>query len=163
MRAKETNFLKLMESQFNQYIVPIYQRTYSWGEKQCQVLWEDIIKISKKKNSDRHFIGSTVCYKPDEIDLPGQIKKEIIIDGQQRITTLSLLMIAIARTYEKIGQENVATVIRKNYLINEDGKDDERYKLLPTNQDKETYLALVDGVENELKEPSQPVLDAFIR
>ena len=161
MRAKETNFLKLMESQFNQYIVPIYQRTYSWGEKQCQVLWEDIIKISKKKNSDRHFIGSTVCYKPDEIDLPGQIKKEIIIDGQQRITTLSLLMIAIARTYEKIGQENVATVIRKNYLINEYGKDDERYKLLPTNQDKETYLALVDGVENELKEPSQPVLDAF--
>lgn len=161
MRAKETNFLKLMESQFNQYIVPIYQRTYSWGEKQCQVLWEDIIRISKKKNSDRHFIGSTVCYKSDEIDLPGQIKKEIIIDGQQRITTLSLLMIAIARTYKKNGQENVATVIRKNYLINEDGKDDERYKLLPTNQDKETYLALVDGVENELKEPSQPVLDAF--
>lgn len=161
MRAKETNFLKLMESQFNQYIVPIYQRTYSWGEKQCQVLWEDILKISKRKNSDRHFIGSTVCYKPDEIDLPGQIKKEIIIDGQQRITTLSLLMIAIARTYEKIGQENVATVIRKNYLINEDGKDEEKYKLLPTNQDKETYLALVDGIENELKEPSKPVLDAF--
>lgn len=161
MRAKETNFLKLMESQFNQYIVPIYQRTYSWGEKQCQVLWEDILKISKRKNSDRHFIGSTVCYKPDEIDLPGQIKKEIIIDGQQRITTLSLLMIAIARTYEKIGQENVATVIRKNYLINEDGKDEERYKLLPTNQDKETYLALVDGIENELKDPSKPVLDAF--
>lgn len=161
MRAKETNFLKLMESQFNQYIVPIYQRTYSWGEKQCQVLWEDILKISKRKNSDRHFIGSTVCYKPDEIDLPGQIKKEIIIDGQQRITTLSLLMIAIARTYEKIRQENVATVIRKNYLINEDGKDEERYKLLPTNQDKETYLALVDGIENELKNPSKPVLDAF--
>lgn len=161
MKAKETNFLKLMESQFNQYIVPIYQRTYSWGEKQCQVLWEDILKISKRKNSDRHFIGSTVCYKPDEIDLPGQIKKEIIIDGQQRITTLSLLMIAIARTYEKIGQENVATVIRKNYLINEDGKDEERYKLLPTNQDKETYLALVDGIENELKNPSKPVLDAF--
>lgn len=161
MRAKETNFLKLMESQFNQYIVPIYQRTYSWGEKQCSVLWEDILKISKRKNSDRHFIGSTVCYKPDEIDLPGQIKKEIIIDGQQRITTLSLLMIAIARTYEKIGQENVATVIRKNYLINEDGKDEEKYKLLPTNQDKETYLALVDGIENELKYPSKPVLDAF--
>ena len=161
MRAKETNFLKLMESQFNQYIVPIYQRTYSWGEKQCQVLWEDILKISKRKTSDRHFIGSTVCYKPDEIDLPGQIKKEIIIDGQQRITTLSLLMIAIARTYEKIGQENVATVIRKNYLINEDGKDEEKYKLLPTNQDKETYLALVDGIENELKNPSKPVLDAF--
>ena len=119
------------------------------------------LPFTKKKNSDRHFIGSTVCYKSDEIDLPGQIKKEIIIDGQQRITTLSLLMIAIARTYEKNEQENVATVIRKNYLINEDGKDDERYKLLPTNQDKETYLALVDGVENELKEPSQPVLDAF--
>lgn len=161
MKAKETNFLKLMESQFNQYIVPIYQRTYSWGEKQCQVLWEDIIKISKKKSSDRHFIGSAVCYKADEIDLPGQIKKEIIIDGQQRITTLSLLMIAIARTYEKIGQESVATIIRKNYLINEDGKDDEKYKLLPTNQDKSTYLALIDGIENELKEPSQPVLDAF--
>jgi len=100
MRAKETNFLKLMESQFNQYVVPIYQRAYSWGEKQCQVLWEDIIKISKRKDSDRHFIGSVVCYKTEEINLPGQIKQEIIIDGQQRIITLSLLMIAIARTYE---------------------------------------------------------------
>ena len=161
MRAKETNFLKLMESQFNQYIVPIYQRTYSWGEKQCQVLWEDIIEISKRKNTDRHFIGSAVCFKTEEIDLPGQIKQEIIIDGQQRITTLSLLMIAIARTYEKIGQENVAVAIRKNYLINEDGKNEERYKLLPTNQDKETYLALVDGTENELKNASKPVMDAF--
>lgn len=161
MKAGGTNFLKLMESQFNQYIVPIYQRTYSWGEKQCQVLWEDIIKISKSKNSDRHFIGSVVCYKTEEIDLPGQIKKEIIIDGQQRITTLSLLMIAIARTYERIGQANVALAIRKNYLINEDGKNDEKYKLLPTNQDKKTYLALVDGVENELKNPSKPVIDSF--
>ena len=83
MRAKETNFLKLMESQFNQYLVPIYQRTYSWGEKQCQVLWEDILKISKKKSSDRHFIGSVVCYKADEIDLPGQIKKEPPVRRQQ--------------------------------------------------------------------------------
>lgn len=161
MRAKETNFLKLMESQFNQYLVPIYQRTYSWGEKQCQVLWEDILKISKKKSSDRHFIGSVVCYKADEIDLPGQIKKEIIIDGQQRITTLSLLMIAIARSYEKVGREEIGKAIRKNYLINEDGKDEERYKLLPTNQDKETYIALVDGLESEVKEPSKTILDSF--
>ena len=161
MRAKETNFLKLMESQFNQYLVPIYQRTYSWGEKQCQVLWEDILKISKKKSSDRHFIGSVVCYKADEIDLPGQIKKEIIIDGQQRITTLSLLMIAIARSYEKTGREEIGKAIRKNYLINEDGKDEERYKLLPTNQDKETYIALVDGLESEVKEPSKTILDSF--
>lgn len=150
-----------MESQFNQYIVPIYQRTYSWGEKQCQVLWDDILKISQKKDSDKHFIGSTVCYKTKEIELPGEIKQEIIIDGQQRITTLSLLMIAIARTYTNIGNENIATAIRKNYLINEDGKDEEKYKLLPTNQDKETYIALIDGIENEVKEPSMAIMDAF--
>ena len=161
MKATGTNFLKLMESQFNQYIVPIYQRTYSWGEKQCQVLWDDIIKISKKDISNKHFIGSIVCYKTEEIDLPGQIKQEIIIDGQQRITTLSLLMIAIVRTYEKLGKYNVASSIKKNYLINEDGKDEEKYKLLPTNQDKETYLALIDGIEEEVKNPSMPVMDAF--
>ena len=161
MKAKETNFLKLMESQFNQYIVPIYQRTYSWGERQCQILWEDIIKISKQKAEDRHFMGSVVCYKTEEIDLPGKIKKQIIIDGQQRITTLSLLMIATSRKYEKIGKDNIALAIKKNYLINEDGIEDEKYKLLPTNQDKETYLALIDGVENELKNPSKPVIDAF--
>lgn len=161
MKATGTNFLKLMESQFNQYIVPIYQRTYSWGEKQCQILWDDIIKISKKDISNKHFIGSIVCYKTEEIDLPGQIKQEIIIDGQQRITTLSLLMIAIVRTYEKIGKYDVASSIKKNYLINEDGKDEEKYKLLPTNQDKETYLALIDGVEEEVQNPSMPVMDAF--
>lgn len=161
MKAKETNFLELMQNQAHQYIVPIYQRTYSWGEKQCQVLWEDVLSISKKKDEDRHFIGSIVCFNACMINLPGALNKEIIIDGQQRITTISLLMIAIIRTYEKIGKSEIANSIMKKSIINNDYQDEEKYKLLLTNQDRETYKALVDGLENEIKEPSVALMDSY--
>ena len=161
MKAKEVNFLNLMESQYKQFVIPIYQRTYSWDEKRWETLWNDIIKIADKPAKDRHFIGSVVCYKAEEIDLPGVMKQETVIDGQQRITTLSMLLLAVVRMYKKIGNEDAANQIYKNYLVNVDAKDEEKYKLYPTNKDRETYKALIEERENEIKDPSKNLIEAF--
>lgn len=163
MKAGDTNFLKLMETQMKQYLIPIYQRTYSWAEKQCQTLWDDILRVSESESEKaRHFIGSVVCYKTTEIEIPGKLTQEIVIDGQQRITTLSLLLIAISRCYEKNEiTKQTAQIIREKYLTNNYQNGDEKYKLLPTNKDKETYIALINGNENEVKEPSKEILNNF--
>src|SRR5699024_11522100 len=76
----------------NQFIIPIYQRAYSWEKKQCKRLWNDIVEM-QKSSSYNHFIGSIVNVA--ERFAPTGVKKYTIIDGQQRITTLVLLLIAL--------------------------------------------------------------------
>ena len=97
MKAGETSLLKLMNG-VQQFIVPIYQRTYSWTSKQCNQLWKDIIQITLSDNNKVHFIGSVVY-----IDLgtpKGRPQQLLLIDGQQRLATLSLLLAALARHIE---------------------------------------------------------------
>ena len=103
MKAGETSLQKLMNGAI-QFIVPIYQRTYSWTAKQCNQLWKDIIQITLNKEGMVHFIGSVVY-----IDLGTPIGKPqqfMLIDGQQRLTTLSLLLCALTRYIEKNKLEN---------------------------------------------------------
>ena len=68
--------------------IPIYQRKYSWTEKQCSTLWDDILRLSERSTNSGHFIGSIVCYQMNDEDMPGEIKEKVVIDGQQRLTTL---------------------------------------------------------------------------
>lgn len=95
--------------------------------------------------------------------MPGVINEKMLIDGQQRLTTLSLIMLAIARTYKKLGKENVSNSIMNQYIINEDFKSqgDDKYKLIPTYDDKETFIALIEGREKELKTFSKKMLNNF--
>ncbi len=163
MRANETRLNKLLAEPDKQFSVPIYQRRYSWTEKQCTTLWNDIIKLSDKEGNVGHFIGSIVCYQQNDEDLPGEIKVKIVIDGQQRLTTLSLIMLAMIRSYERLGEEGVkiAKSIKRQYILNEEYTGEDRYKLIPTYEDKETYFAIVNKLERELKNPSTQMLDNF--
>lgn len=163
MRANETRLNKLLAEPDKQFSVPIYQRRYSWTEKQCTTLWNDIIKLSDKEGNVGHFIGSIVCYQQNDEDLPGEIKVKIVIDGQQRLTTLSLIMLAMIRSYERLGEEGVkiAKSIKRQYILNEEYTGEDRYKLIPTYEDKETYFAIVNELERELKNPSTQMLDNF--
>ena len=115
MKGSECKFVKFMEGADKRFVIPVYQRKYNWSDAQCTTLWEDIKKLADKDGSSGHFIGSVVCYKLTDIDLPGEIKEEIIIDGQQRITTLSLLMIAICRLYESLAKKNQDTDLGNSY------------------------------------------------
>ena len=153
MRAKETNLNELLQIRNQKFIVPVFQRKYSWTEKQCQTLWNDILKASVKDAEHGHFIGSIVCYQANDEELPGVINEKILIDGQQRLTTLSLLMLAIARNYKKRGKpgKKIYNAIMNQYILNPDFNKEDKYKLIPTYDDLETYIALINGREKELK------------
>ena len=84
MKGSECKFVKFMEGADKRFVIPVYQRKYNWSDAQCTTLWEDIKKLADKDGSSGHFIGSVVCYKLTDIDLPGEIKEEIIIDAHIR-------------------------------------------------------------------------------
>ena len=163
MKARESRLNNLLEIRNQKFVIPVFQRKYSWTEKQCQTLWDDIISLSERGADAGHFIGSIVCYQVNDEEMPGVINEKILIDGQQRLTTLSLIMIAIARTYMQMGEEGtkIANAIMNQYVLNADFDGEDKYKLIPTYDDKETFIALIENRENELKTYSQNMLDNF--
>jgi uncharacterized protein with ParB-like and HNH nuclease domain/predicted transport protein len=149
LKAVEANFLKFLKKS-DQLEVPIYQRTYSWTRPECLQLWSDIVRASDK-NVSGHFIGSIV-YIDTGIRPKSAIDAIEIIDGQQRLTTLSLLLLALARKLDTDGMESAATArkVVKDYLLEEEDDDpgvETRYKLLLTKSDRDTFMRLIDGRE----------------
>ncbi len=125
-----------------QFIVPIYQRFYSWDLEQCRQLWNDIFSM-QKNGRKTHFIGAIVSVK-EEGGAIG-VQKFTIIDGQQRITTLLLMLIAL-RDYAEQTQDDIINVdeINDTLLKNLHKKDYERYKLLLTESDRDIFISLVE-------------------
>ena len=144
MKACEANLLSFLEKT-PQFTIPIYQRTYSWTEVQCQQLWEDICRAGSSEATIAHFIGSIVYIEKGLYQVSGQTPL-LVIDGQQRLTSVSLLIEALARRLGNTEPLNGFSSIklRHYYLINplETGK--QKYKLLLTQTDEETLLSLVD-------------------
>ena len=92
MKAEDTLVTNLLEGA-KQFIVPIFQRDYSWGTKHCQQLWKDVIRVGSDPNVKGHFLGSVVYVAAE--DNTATITRWLLIDGQQRLTTLTLLLIAL--------------------------------------------------------------------
>ncbi len=144
MKANETNFFKFLEGN-KQFVVPIYQRTYSWTREQCEQLWHDIIHAATHEEVKGHFVGSIVYIQQGLYQATG-ISQMLLIDGQQRLTTLTLLLVALIEAINR--GEKPATIkttkITNSYLTNPDEDGDERFKLILTQQDKPTLVALID-------------------
>ncbi len=142
MKANEASLLTIIQKRA-QFIIPIYQRTYSWQYKQCKKLFEDILKASE---SQGHFVGSIVYFEPD-IHTATEIQKYLVIDGQQRVTTVTLLIAGLVRFIEENPDCQIDTTsekLRNYYLCNPAEKDTNLYlKLLLTKKDKETLENLV--------------------
>lgn len=148
MKASETQFLPFLEGK-KQFIIPIYQRTYSWKQEQCAQLWSDILRTATNENVRGHFIGSIVYIQRGLFQVGG-IPQLLVIDGQQRLTTLSLLLIALAHAIEELSISPLnfnREEIYESYLVNKHGRDEQRYKLLLTQSDKHTLIELVDHLE----------------
>ncbi|GAA8010659.1 hypothetical protein HpCS36_05830 [Helicobacter pylori] len=125
MDAKATTLLKFIEdNQKNQLVIPIYQRVYSWEKKQCQQLWDDIIKVGGDDKMNGHFIGS-ILYVLDSITHSDNTL--LIIDGQQRLTTITLLLTALRN---HLSDEAKRKEIENYYLINSDKDDDKKFRLI---------------------------------
>ena len=144
MKATEAKLLGFLK-QSPQFIIPIYQRTYSWTEEQCKQLWDDILRAGGDENIQAHFIGSIVYIQESLFQVSSQ-SPLLVIDGQQRLTTASLLIEALAR---HVGDSESldgfsAKKLRSYYLLNPLEEGEQRYKLILTQTDRETLLALVD-------------------
>jgi len=145
MKASEVNYLKFLQGT-KQFIVPIYQRTYSWTLKQCQQLWNDIVRVAEKDEIPAHFIGSIV-YIESGLYQVTSVAQLLVIDGQQRLTTLSLLLSAISDSLnddESIGGLTKSK-IKNYYMLNNEEEGDLAYKLKLTQTDRETFWRIIDN------------------
>ena len=143
MKATETNLLSFLKRS-QQFVIPIYQRTYSWTEKECTQLWNDIVRTGQNEMVKAHFVGSFVYIEKGLYHVSSQ-SPLMVIDGQQRLTTVSLLLEALAR---QLGDTEPveglsATKLRSYYLQNPLETGEGRFKLLLTRSDKDTLLALI--------------------
>lgn len=142
MDARKGNIYEILNGN-KQFLIPVYQRYYSWGAEQCKRLWNDIVEMQKKGKAG-HFVGSIVNIA--EQAMPTGVQKYMIIDGQQRMTTLSLLLIAL-RDYAINNPDDTTINARRidNMLLkNEYESGDERYKLLLTETDRDILIRLVE-------------------
>lgn len=143
MKASETRLLEFLEKA-KQFAIPIYQRTYSWTEKQCLTLWHDILRIGSSGAAGGHFIGSVV-YIEDDMYHVSSHSPLLVIDGQQRLTTVTLILEALARCLgtREPHKGFSAAKIRGYYLLNPLEEGDHSFKLLLTQTDRESLLALM--------------------
>ncbi|MEG0693646.1 MAG: DUF262 and DUF1524 domain-containing protein, partial [Oscillospiraceae bacterium] len=132
-----------------QFIIPIYQRTYSWLLPQCNKLFDDILKISFTESMQGHFIGSVVYFQ-ESIHTVSDVPKLLVIDGQQRLTTVMLVIIALSEFIRDhdVDIDTTFTKLQNYYLLNADEDSELRYKLLLTKRDKETLISLINGIES---------------
>lgn len=145
MKATEAGLLQFLRAA-PRFVIPIYQRTYSWTEKECTQLWEDVYRAGLDDSIDVHFIGSIV-YIEDGLSNNTKRAPNLVIDGQQRLTTITLLLAALAGA---VGDDEPvegfsADEIRETLLTNHRRSGDEFYKLLLTRTDRDTLKAIVGG------------------
>jgi uncharacterized protein with ParB-like and HNH nuclease domain/predicted transport protein len=145
MKAIETNLLEFLKGQ-KQFIIPIYQRTYSWNDEQCEQLWKDIVKTAQNDDIPGHFIGSIV-YINQGIYQISAIPQMLVIDGQQRLTTVSLILFALGQAMQKADQEKDQRRINNYFLFNSEEEGELRQKLILTQKDKSTLIRLMEGQE----------------
>ncbi|GHQ14849.1 hypothetical protein JP0058_14310 [Helicobacter pylori] len=154
MEADATPLLKFIkDNQKNQLVIPIYQRVYSWEKEQCKELWDDIIKVGGDDKMDGHFIGS-ILYVLDGITHSDNAL--LIIDGQQRLTTITLLLTALRDHWSDKRKE-----IEDHYLINSDKDGDKKFRLILSESDKDTLLSLIDKDKRKPSEPSSKIVENF--
>ncbi|RKV58770.1 DUF262 and DUF1524 domain-containing protein [Helicobacter pylori] len=154
MKAGEATLLEFFEqNQNNQFVIPIYQRLYSWKKEQCEQLWDDIIKIGGNDKMNGHFIGSILYARVDDT----HSSPLLIIDGQQRLTTITLLFIALRnRSSDEVKRKKM-----ESYLINSDEKGDKKFRLILSEPDRDTLLSLIDKNKRKPSEPSVKIMENF--
>ena len=149
MDANSRKIMGLISEMNMRFVVPVYQRPYSWGESQCVQLWDDILAVGRKRGVP-HFTGSIVTIQDGRMSEQG-VTPLLLIDGQQRITTIMLLLIALARYAQRRGEKGLPfsrdEIVQGGYLTNRFRTGDDHYKLTLSKNDKAIYQALVDSVE----------------
>ena len=152
MKASETKLLDLL-AKGSQFVIPIYQRTYSWTQSECAQLWDDITRAGGDDSLNAHFTGSIVHVEKGLSNLTSQ-EPNLVIDGQQRLTTVALVVAALAAALDQLPDGEREPLdgfspkkLRNRYLVNSDEEGERFFKLLLSQTDRETLKAIVGGAE----------------
>ncbi|MBK6291812.1 MAG: DUF262 domain-containing protein [Ignavibacteria bacterium] len=148
MKATEINLNRFLSQTDTQFVIPVYQRNYDWTEAQCKQLHNDIIAAGASEKVTAHFIGSIV-YIHDDVYSASGIRELSIIDGQQRLTTITLIYIALYRLLKSMGDQQKLTRIHETYLINKFAAEEEKLKLRPTENNDRALKHLLAGDDGD--------------
>jgi uncharacterized protein with ParB-like and HNH nuclease domain len=130
----------------SQYVIPVFQRNYRWEMPQWAKYWDSLQEIQKPEKKGNHFMGFLV-FVPG-LAQPGQHTTFHLIDGQQRLTTSSILLTAIRNVARLKNQAELADEIHNDYLVHPRKQGDQHYRLLPKERDHDSYIALLEGQGN---------------
>jgi uncharacterized protein with ParB-like and HNH nuclease domain len=149
MKANEINLNRFLAQADTQFIIPVYQRNYDWTITQCKQLFDDILAVGIDDKRNSHFIGSIV-YIHDDVFTSATLRELSIIDGQQRLTTITLIYLTILSLASEMQNQQLVNRINETYLINKFAEEEEKLKLRPTeNNDKALkHLLRNDAVED---------------
>lgn len=148
MKANEINLNRFLSQSDTQFVIPVYQRNYDWTNSQCKQLLDDIIEVGTNDKMNAHFIGSIV-YVHDDVYSASGIRELSIIDGQQRLTTITLLYIAIYVLADELNNVALKSKINETYLINKFAVESEKLKLRPTENNDKALKYLLRADKNE--------------
>lgn len=180
MEAAEAKIQKVLEGN-KQFLVPDDHRHYSWREEQWQTLWQDLLELLQDADAKPHFFGSIVT--SHTWSAPDGVEKRLLIDGQQRLTTLLVLLALLRDLARKSGLRKIGDQIHSQLLVNPFEEGLERYRLLPapsgdsSESDRDAFLSIIDGAEgagagagaayrffeNELKREDAPGVERLFR
>ena len=155
MDAAARPLADFMTTASQRFIIPVYQRPYSWDEEQCVQLWDDILEVGRREGQATHFTGSIVWVQQGIMSAAG-ITPVLIIDGQQRVTTVTLLVIALAEYAREHTQDvragklafSYEEILDSKFLINKYKRGDDRYRLTLSRGDAPVLRALIDRLED---------------
>ena len=131
-----------------QYVIPFFQRSYAWKKKERELLWADIQRLVTESDlKSKHFLGPVVCSSVDHV--PGGTKPYLLIDGQQRLTTLAIFLAALRDASRELGVEDLAEQIHEDFLVNKRQAGSDYYKLLPRYHDAGVLKAIVESGDSK--------------
>jgi len=144
MKAVDRSLSMVLHSG-DQYVVPAFQRYYSWDKINWEKLWDDLMELYSDEPTKTHFMGSLVCMPAQH--LPGVVTAYHLIDGQQRLVTLTLLLCAIRDLSSETGGNELAEEINENFLVHKHKTGQEHFKVYTRLRDRDAYSAIIENSE----------------
>jgi len=149
MRGKDEKLLDIFNSNGKRFIIPAYQRNYDWKQENCERLFDDLIALTKSKR-EGHFFGSVVTVENED----GFSTERLVIDGQQRVTTVSLLLLAMYRLLDNgevsSSKGDLKDHIYNCYLVDNTSTHEVKLRLKPVKSDQQAFERLFGETEGHL-------------
>lgn len=156
MKANELQIINFLQTPRVQFVIPVYQRNYDWTTTECEELLKDIISV-REENRSSHFIGSIV-FIHEGIYSTSEVRELVIIDGQQRLTTINILFVALYRFALENDRKQDADMLYNTFLINQYVQNEvSKLKLKQTDANSVAFKAILVGTEKGIDDYSNVI------